>query len=411
MSKLTKQSIDAARYRGDGKGRDVRWDHVVRGLGVRVYPSGRKAFVLSYRTGARKRLMALGAYGVLTLDEARTEAKKKFKLVLDGKDPLREREARNAEKSVADLAERFLVEHVEPKRRASTAGDYRSILKRLVYPAIGNLRLSDVTRADVAKVHGALVATPRQANYALAILSAFFSWCERLGYRADGTNPCRHVERFPERRRERFLSSEEFARLARAVIDAERDGTETKSALAAILLLAFTGARLSEVLTLKWEHVDTERAMLFLPDSKTGRKVVYLNAPALAVLDRVERVAGNPYVIVGRRIGGPLTDLEKPWQRIRRAAGLDDVRLHDLRHSYASIGAAGGQGLPVLGKLLGHRVAATTQRYAHLGDDPVARAAEAIGTAIDTAMKTPIRSGRLGVDRGTGTVVALRDDV
>lgn len=396
LSKLTKSIIDVARYQGDGNNRDVRWDHVVRGLGLRVYPTGRKAFVLSFRAGGRKRLMALGAFGVLTLDEARQSAGRMLKGVLDGQDPLRDRETKRAELTVADLGERFLIEHVEPKRKASTARDYRAMLKRDAYPAIGTLRIGDVTRADIAKLHGSRSATPRQANYLIACLSAFFTWCERLGHRADGTNPCRHVERYPEKRRERFLTSEEFARLAHALADAEREESETKSAIAAIMLLIFTGARLSEMLTLEWTHVDFERAMLFLPDSKSGKKVVYLNAAALAVLNRIVRVAGNPYVITGRRPGEHLTDLEKPWQRIRAAAGLDDVRLHDLRHSFASIGAAGGHGLPILGALLGHRVAATTARYAHVAADPARAVNEIIGKTIDTAM------------RGAGAVVALR---
>jgi integrase len=406
MPKLTKQVIDAARYRGDGQTRCVLWDHAVKGLGLRVLPSGRKTFVLSYRAGTRKRLMSLGAYGVLTLDEARAEAARKLRVVIDGKDPLREREARRAESTVTELGDLFLA-HVEAKRKPSTARDYRAMFTSFVYPAIGNLRVGDVTRADVAKLHHKRSATPRGANYMLACMSAFFTWCERMNARPLGSNPCKYVERYPEAKRERYLSSEEFARLASALAEAERSGSETKSAIAAIMLLALTGARRGEILGLRWEHVDAERAMLFLPDSKTGRKVVYLNPHALAVLDRIQRLPDNPYVITGRRRATPLTDLEKPWQRIRHAAGLDDVRLHDLRHSFASIGAAGGHGLPVLGALLGHRVAATTHRYAHLAHDPARAAAEAIGEAIDSAMRgVPAVAG---AKRGSaGTVVARR---
>lgn len=386
MSKLTKTTIDAARYDGDGMARDVRWDHVVKGLGLRVYPSGRKTFVLSYRTGARKRLMALGAYGVLTLDEARTTAKRKLGNVLDGKDPLREREARLAEATVKELGERWLDDWIAPKRKPLTIADYRFRMARYVYTSLGHLRIGDVTRADVAKLHGSLAGKPRQGNYVLAIASAFFTWTERMGWRAPGSNPARYIERYPEARRERYLTHEEIGRLAKALAAADRDNTETKSAIAAILLTLFTGMRRGEVMTLRWEYVDMGNGMIRLPDAKAGARTVLLNPQAIAILERIERVKGNPWTVTGRRDGGHLEDLEKPWQRIRAAAGLDDVRLHDLRHSFATLGVTSGLGLPIIGKLLGHRVAATTARYAHVAPDPAREANAAIGNMIADAM-------------------------
>jgi len=219
-----------------------------------------------------------------------------------------------------------------------------------------------------------------------ALLSKFFNWCERQGHRPDGSNPCRHVEKFGETKRERFLSAEELTRLGEALRAADAKRTASPWIIGAISLLALTGARLSEILTLKWEFVNLERAMIRLPDSKTGAKTLYLNAPALAVLNELPRVDGNPFVIVGERKGARLVNLQKPWRRIRKAAGLDDVRLHDLRHSFASVGAAGGMSLPLIGALLGHSQPQTTHRYAHLAADPLRAASETIAGSISSAL-------------------------
>ncbi len=224
---------------------------------------------------------------------------------------------------------------------------------------------------------------PIQANRTLALLSKMFGLAERWGLRPPGSNPCRGIDRFPEKRRERFLSGGEIARLG-AVLE-EEEPHETFVVLA-IRLLLLTGARRDEVLTLRWADVDFERSALRLPDSKTGAKVIPLGPAALALLAMAPRLEGNPYVIPGRRVGGRLVGLQRPWARIRERAGLGDVRLHDLRHSFASVGAAAGLGLPILGAILGHRNHATTARYAHLDDDPRRTAATRISDEIAAAL-------------------------
>jgi integrase len=230
-------------------------------------------------------------------------------------------------------------------------------------------------------------STPGAANRVLALLSKMFNLAERWGLRPDHTNPCRHVERYVERKMERFLSPEELARLGAALAAAERGETEMPSAIAAVRLLAFTGARAGEVLGLRWEHVDLQSGCLRLPMSKTGRKVIHLNEPAIGVLaELAERKTDNPWVIEGAKPGSPLVNIRKPWHRLREAAGLPDVRLHDLRHSFASVAVAGGLSLPVIGALLGHSQPATTARYAHLAADPLRAAAEAVGTRLGAAM-------------------------
>ncbi|UZX11207.1 site-specific integrase [Methylocystis sp. MJC1] len=235
-----------------------------------------------------------------------------------------------------------------------------------------------------------------------------FAWAESRGF-VQGHNPARRIERYREQGRERFLSSDELSRLGDALRLAEMDGLPWEVdeagpkakhlakpenrrvkldpfAVAAIRLLLLTGARLREILDAQWSQVDLERGVIFLDDSKTGRKPIYISAAAQAVLSGLARVEGNPHIIAGAKEGAPRADLKKPWQAVTRAAGLEGVRLHDLRHSFASFGAGASLGLPIIGKLLGHSQPATTARYAHLDADPLRRAADTIGATIAAAL-------------------------
>jgi integrase len=243
-------------------------------------------------------------------------------------------------------------------------------------------------------------AAPYQANRLLAVLSKMFNLAERWGLRPDGSNPCRHVEKFAERKRERMLSPAELARLG----DALNSYDGSPYVAGAVKLLVFTGARLGEVLGLQWAWIEFERGEACLPDSKTGAKTLHLPPPALAVLAKLPRLDGNPFVIAGAKAGAALVNLEKPWRAIRKTAGLDDVRLHDLRHAFASVAASSGMGLPIIGKMLGHTQAATTNRYAHLASDPVKAAAAAVAGKIAAAMNGGSGEGR----RGGATVLPLR---
>jgi integrase len=230
---------------------------------------------------------------------------------------------------------------------------------------------------------------PYAANRAAAVWSKAFAWGATRGLIPEGHNPMKGLQKYREQGRERFLTTDELARLGAALVEGETIGlpylvdTEKPSAkhapkesnrrtltdphaVAAIRLLILTGARLREILHARWEHVDIDRGVIFLVDSKTGRKPVYLSAAALEVLAGLARIEGNPYIIPGEKAGQPKADLKKPWAAVCKAAGLEGVRLHDLRHSFASIGAGASMGLPVIGKLLGHSQAATTHRYAHL---------------------------------------------
>jgi integrase len=388
----------------------VAWDKEIPGFGLRVRPTGAKTYIVQYRAGAGRkaptRKLTLGAVGKLTAEEARTLAKKAVGSVAHGSDPAGKRADDRKGFTVAELANAFLTEHVTAKRRAGTAAHYRDVLERIMVPALGSLKADRVTRADLAKLHLKWKRTPYQANRVLAVVGSMYGFGAKHGLVPEGMNPARGVERYPEDGRERFLSTDELVRLGAAIRKAEKQGIAWNvdearptakhapkkarrtvigpHAAAAIRLLLFTGCRLREILHLKWEHVDFERGLLFLPESKTGRKTIVLNAPALAVLNGLERV--GPFVVAGDKLNDPRADLKRPWAMVTRESGLDGLRIHDLRHSFASFGAGGGLGLPIVGKLLGHANAVTTARYAHLDADPLRIASDRIGSTIAAAM-------------------------
>lgn len=271
---------------------------------------------------------------------------------------------------------------MEAKSKDRTYTEYKRLLDRIVKPELGRLKVDDVRPSDIEKLHLKFRATPYQANRLVALLSKMFNWSGRRGER----NPCVGIERFAEQKRRRYLSSAELARLGGALARAEEQKLTSPYVVAAIRLLVFTGARLTEILTLRWDYVDLERGLINLADSKTGAKTIYLNAAAQGLLTTLPRFEGNPFVVPGERSGKHLVNLEKPWRRVRELAQLPDVRLHDLRHSFASIGAGAGLGLPVIGALLGHAQAVTTARYAHLASDPLQQAADLIGEKLEAAM-------------------------
>jgi integrase len=278
--------------------------------------------------------------------------------------------------------------------KPKTAHDYRHIVEKQIVPAVGHHNIADLSRADVSRLHHEHRDTPYLANRGLAVLSKMMNLAEEWGLRADGTNPCRHVKKYRESKRERFLDRQELKRLGGVLADAEAKQEESPFFIAAIRLLIFTGARLSEITTLRWSYVDLADGVIRLPDSKTGAKSLYLNAAAIDVLKALPRMASNPYVIVGRKAGSHIVEMEKPWQRVRRKAGLEDVRIHDLRHSFASVAVGSGMSLPMIGKLLGHTQAQTTARYAHLAADPVRAASNSVGVELTAMMADKEDKGR-----------------
>jgi len=388
---LTKGRIDAAKP-AMRKGRltaKLMFDRKVIGFGLKVSPGGAKTYFVQYRQGsgraAPKRRYTIGKHGSpWTPDSARKEALRILGRVAEGANPTDEKKL-DPSQTMRRLAERFLEIHVA-KKKPRTEQTYRALIDRLILPELGAARIPDLTAAHVSALHYKLRRTRVTANRTVTLLSKMLAWGHRNGFPLPSDNPCRGLEKYAERPRERFLRANELTRLGDALATADADPANLYQ-IAAVRLLTFTGARMTEILTLRWEWVDLDGGMIRLPDSKTGAKTIHLSAPARAVLDALPRVSDNPHVIVGGKTGAHLVDLEKPWRRIRKAAGLADVRLHDLRHSFASIGAGAGMGLPMIGKLLGHSQPQTTARYAHLDQDPLKAANEAIGRRIVAAME------------------------
>lgn len=401
--KITKRLADQVKA---NRGRLYVFDTELTGFGLMVTPGGVKSFFVQYRTAGgrtgQKRRVALGRYGTLTVDGARTLARKTLAAVAHGADPAMDRNARKEAPTVATFGNEYLAD-VRTRRKETTAGEYVRLWQKHVEPAMGRKLVADVATTHVAALHRALRETPYVANRVLAVVGAFFTYAERQGVRAVRTNPARSVEPFPEKARERFLTPEETVRLGSALKRAEQRGlppwrdrrratSETAKhrpkragepiranpfGVAAIRFLILTGWRESEALSLRWTDVDLSRGLAFLADTKTGRSSRVMLAPVRLLLAELPRLRGSPYVFPGRSPDLPLVNVNALWYAVRHAAKLDDVRLHDLRHNFASVAAAGGVALLVIGKLLGHKNTATTAKYAHLGDDPVRVAGDA----------------------------------
>lgn len=449
--KLTKRAVDGIE---PGNAIGFWYDTDLKGFGLKVMPSGVMTWIVEYRPGAggrgvSKRRMTLGKAGALTPDEARALAKDILAKVHAGQDPAALKMEAKAAKTVTELCDLYLEEAEQgniisrrgaPKKASTLVSDRGRILRH-IKPLLGKKLVRDVSRTDIerflrdvaggktavdvkTKLHGRAIVTGGKgtATRTVRLLGGIFSYAIRLGMRS--VNPTHGVAKYADNQGARFLAIAELERLGAALREAETTGIawQTKPdkpgvkhlpksaddrrstigphAAAAIRLLILTGCRLREILDLKWQHVDQERGLLHLPDSKTGAKTIVLAAPALEVLATVPRIAGCDFVIAGDDVKKARSDLKRPWAMVLRAAGLQGVRIHDLRHTYASHGAAAGMGLTIVGRLLGHADVKTTNRYSHFDADPMRRAADAIGSTLAAA---------LGTDSGAqSNVVALK---
>ena len=363
----------------------VFWDSKLPGFGVRVYPSGGKYYVVQARGGGRApKRITVGRHGVITAKEARRRAAPIIARIKAGEEPVPEpMVVKLAEgPKVAELARRYLDEHVAVRCKPRTEELYRHVIGKHILPAFGKMPALAVKTAQVTELHHRLRNTPVTANFAVDTLSRIYNSAEDRGQIPEASNPCRLVVKYKERRRERFLTDEELRRLGRVLDEAETRRGISVHAVAAIRLLLLTGCRKGEILRLRWDEVDLERHELRLPDTKTGPRTISLSPAAVDVLARIARVAGNPFVFPGRFEGTHMRTLHDPWRIISERAQLEDLRIHDCRHSYASRALALGESLPMIGRLLGHSQLETTARYAHLARDSVRESAVRISESI-----------------------------
>jgi len=374
--KLTKKFIDGQIY--NGKAKHIIWDGEVKGFGVRLYPTGKKSFVLDYRDNNRKNLMVIGSCSVLKVEQARGKAKEYLvSLATKGVNPLQERQKERQGKLVKDLCAAYIERHAINKKSGK---DDITRIERFIIPAWGNLLATHIKRADVAALHLKLGKQGHyQANRVYSLLSKMFNLARVWGFvPEEHVNPCFGIEKFKEEKRDRFVSHEEFPKLVEAI-----NKELNQYVVSAIWLYLLTGVRKDELLTLKWVDIDLERKELKLTDTKNGKShYLPLSIAAIDILNQIQRIDGNPYVITGKNSGCHLVNIDKPWQRIRKEAGLEDVRLHDLRRTVGSWLAQSGNSLHLIGRVLNHSNQSTTAIYSRFGQDSVRDALEQHGQLI-----------------------------
>ena len=374
---ITKRIVDGLAVEGKDA---LFWDRDLPGFGVRVYPSGVKVYVVQSRGPGGSRRVTVGRHGDMAADQARRRAADMIDRIKRGADPAPPAPA--PEVTMADLAERYMRQHVTVHCKPSSAKAYRRALDNHILPALGEMPIGAVGRKHVGALHYKMRGEPCAANEALKIVAKMLSLAEDWGLRERGPNPCKSVRKYRTRPRERFLTDAEFERLGLALEEMEAGGAIQPSAAAAIRLLVLTGCRRNEILELRWDDVDLASGELRLRDSKTGARMVPLTPVVNDVLAGIPRAVDNPWVITGKKPGARLTDINRPWRALRSRAGLKGVRIHDLRHSWASRALELGESLPMIGRLLGHSRIETTARYAHLARDTEKASAAKVGGSI-----------------------------
>ena len=383
MPRLTKRMVQAIQPRTN---EFFVWDDSLPGFGLRVYPSGQCSYCIQYKMHGRTRRIALGRVEVLTPEQARRRAKELLSQAVLGADPASGRARERNAPTVGELSKRFLTDYVEVSNKPRAVKESRRILGKYIVPRLGARKVKGLQRSDIEQFRNELRDTPFQANRALSALSKMLDLAESWGMRTKGTNPCRGVSRFPEPKRERFLSDAEFARLGRALSVVEQQSPQWQGA---------SPGRPSADAHGGSEVRDPDLGVGLHPlgaagdpaaGLKDGARSVPLHAPALQVLQGLwEARRSGRWVIPSLSREGPQRSIDEPWKAIREAAGLK-LRLHDLRHSYASAGARAGVSLPLIGAVLGHSQASTTARYTHLDSQPAHEATARVGARISAAL-------------------------
>lgn len=379
------------------------WDDTLKGFGLKVTRGGKKNFVLQTRLKGELRRFTIGQYGQpWSVDQARQKALEILADITRDIDLLAEKRAARQQISLAELAERYQATGMNHKRQ-STRDVEAGLIKRHILPLLGRRRVAELTKADIqmfvhdiaagktatdvkTKSRGRAIVKGGQgtANRTLDLLASMLTFAVDIGARSD--NPAKGMKKFNLKKHDRYLTAEELSRLGKALNEASDVGA-SQFALSAIKFLLLTGCRRGEALTLRWSWVDLDRQIAKLPVSKTGQKVVVLGDGAVELLKGLPRVEGSELVFPSSAGGNVPISLQKAWAKVRDRAGLSDLRLHDLRHNFASTAVSSGHSLYLVGKLLGHTQPQATQRYAHLADDPVREAANIVSISVVEGLK------------------------
>jgi len=392
--KLTKHIVDKAMYKGDGKSFFAIWDEILPGFGVRVYPTGKKSFILKYRIRGRQRIFTIGPVGVLTLEQARKRALKLTGAILDGHDPMEEKVIKG--KNVRGLCAAYLEQHAKPHKKSWQEDEWR--VNRYILPAWGNREIGSIARIDIENFFNRVgKGSIYEANHLLRLLSTMFNKAIAWGY-MEGTNPARGIPKFREKKRDRWVTPEELPELARAI-----DKHPNIYIRNALWLYLLTGVRKSELLAAKWEDVDFERKELRLPETKAGRThYVPLSDEAVAILKSIPKQKESPYIFPSIKPGSHLVNIGKPWRKIRKDANVEDVRLHDLRRTVGSWLAQSGNSILVIQKALNHSTIQAAMIYARMSEDPVRKAMEEHGKQIMAAAGKGKRANILQLYKHSG---------
>lgn len=351
------------------------------GFGLRVSPKGVKTYIVQCRSNGATHRIKIGRATKITCQEARKSAIQTLGNLSGGENPARDKRQKRKSPFIRDLVSVFISDHVEVRLKVGSQINYLNVLNKHIVPRFGAMKLSDVTSGDIEAMHVALKGKPATGNRAVRVFSKLYNFCDARDLTFGLPNPCRHVEFYKEKRRTRYLDEVELKRLWETLEHVENEGSVSSYAVNAYRLLILTGCRLGEVRTMKWAFLRGRHVEL--PDTKTGYRRIPLIDAALRVIRGVIRQEDNEYVFCDNVEGQPIVNLQKSWRRIRVKAGLDDVRIHDLRHTFASQAVMKGMPLALVSRLLGHSKITTTMRYAHLADKELAEATNQIGQILD----------------------------
>ena len=381
MTKLTNRTIEDLK---PNQKNYIVWDSQVKGLGIRINSSGKKTFILKYRLGhgrkAKVRKPLIGVYGVVRTEQARLISREWLLKSSKGIDPCKQEKDSI---TIKEFSNQYIEQYAVNRKKKSSVKEDRRLIRTRLLPTFGSIRVNELMKEDVIKYYHSINHTPIIANRFLALFSCMMNLAEKWGIRPMNTNPCKYIDRYPENKRDKYLTMEDLEKVGKAMQALKHQ--ESHYALSAIKMIMVTGCRTGEILNAKWEYIDFHESKLNLPDSKTGARTIHLSPSAIDILNSLPRHAG--YVFRSPRQNKRLTTLRCLWKKICKLTELKDFRLHDLRHTYASFAVSGGFSLPIIAKMLGHADIKTTERYAHLHQDPVNKAIDDVSLKIKKMME------------------------